>query len=63
MFLMAKRNGKMCQTFVKLKKLEIVTEKKSAIANCPIAANVGVWYFESYTILPIAARFPMHPKT
>lgn len=48
--------------FVKLTKLKTITERKSANANCPIAANVGVWYFGSYMILPIAARFPMAPK-
>lgn len=39
-----------------------VTERKSAKANCPITENVGVWYFGSYMILPIAARFPIAPK-
>lgn len=42
--------------------MKIVTDRKSAKANCPIAAKVGVWYFEWYRILPIVARFPMHPK-
>lgn len=48
--------------FVKLAKVKIVTERKSAKANCPIIANVGVWYFESYTILPNVEMCPMHLK-
>lgn len=50
------------QCLWKTKKMKDVTERKSAKANCPIAANVGVWYFGSYMILPIAAIFPMPPK-
>lgn len=48
--------------FVIRPKITHVTERKSAKANCPITANVGVWYFGSYMILPIAARFPKTPK-
>lgn len=57
-----KELGKNIQKFVNVKNVEIMTDIKSAKANCPITANVGVWYCESCTILPIVARFLMHPK-
>lgn len=56
------KNDHIFTMFVINPKLTNVTERKSAKANCPITANVGVWYFGSYMILPIAARFPIAPK-
>lgn len=39
-----------------------MTDRKSAEANSPIAANVGVWNLGSRMILHIVARFPTTPK-
>lgn len=47
---------------VKFIKLKNVTDRKSAEANSPIAANVGVWNLGSRMILHIVARFPTTPK-
>lgn len=47
---------------VKFIKLKNVTDRKSAEANSPIAANVGVWNLGSRMILHIVARFPRTPK-
>lgn len=40
---MTEKLGKNIQKFVNVKNVEIMTEIKSAKANCLIAANVGVW--------------------
>lgn len=47
---------------VKFIKLKNVTDRKSAEANSPITANVGVWNLGSRMILHIVARFPTTPK-
>lgn len=39
-----------------------MTDRKSAEANSPIAANVGVWNLGPRMILHIVARFPTTPK-
>lgn len=43
-------------------KLKNVTDRKSAEAYSPIAANSDVWYLGSRMILHMVARYPTTPK-